>query len=232
MIDIHCHLLFGVDDGPDTIEDSKAMLEEAARQGVDTVILTPHFRQGMFPFDPDAVRKHFSELLPVARKAGVRLFLGTEYHIDLECVQNLKSGRCLPLAGSEYVLSEFSYEAEYSFLMERVQELQFAGYIPIIAHAERCACLTQDPELAGELRNAGVLIQLNADAVLGKTVRAEKQFCRYLLESGMADVIASDSHDLVNRPCQMEKCRGFVAKKYGEGMAERLFETTPEQITG
>ncbi|MCC8067988.1 MAG: hypothetical protein LIO56_01310 [Lachnospiraceae bacterium] len=230
MIDIHCHLLYGVDDGPNTIEESKAMLQEAAQQGVDTVILTPHFRQGMFPYDPDTIRKHFSELLPLASDVGVRLFLGTEYHIDRECVENLKNGRCLSLAGSEYVLAEYSHIEDYPFLKETVQELEFAGYVPVIAHAERCACLTEDPDLVDELQRSNVLIQLNADAVLGKTGRTEKQFCKYLLDCGMADIIASDSHDLTHRPCRMEKCRDYVRKRYGEAAAERMFEKTPGQI--
>ncbi len=230
MVDIHCHLLYGVDDGPDTIEESKAMLIEAARQGVDAVILTPHYRQGMFPHDPDTIRRHYSELLPIAKEAGVRMFLGTEYHIDSECVEKLKGGRCLPLAGSEYVLAEYSHDTSYSFIKETVQDLQFAGYMPVIAHAERYACLVDDPGLVEELRRAGALIQLNADAVLGRTVRDEKQFCKNILNSGWADIIASDSHDLKERPCQMEKCRAFAAKKYGEAAAERMFEKNPEQI--
>ncbi len=230
MIDIHCHLLYGVDDGPDSLEESKAMLAEAARQGVDTVILTPHYRQGMFPHDPDTIRKHYAELLPIAKEAGVRLFLGTEYHIDRETVENLKSGRCLPLAGSEYVLAEYSHGEDYAFIRETVQDLLFAGYVPVIAHAERYACLTEDPDLVEELRRAGALIQLNADAVLGKTGRVEKQFCRTVLDGGMADLVASDSHDLKHRPCQMEKCRRSIERKYGESAAERMFEKNQEQI--
>ena len=82
MIDIHCHLLHGVDDGADTIEESVEMLKLAREQGIRAMILTPHYRHGMFGYPREVVESHFLKLKPYADKLGVRLALGTEYHVN------------------------------------------------------------------------------------------------------------------------------------------------------
>ncbi len=232
MIDIHCHILYGVDDGPRTLEESQNMLREAARQEITDIIVTPHFRQGMFPHDMDKIRSGFFELRKTAEEIGVHIFVGTEYHIDSECVVNLRESRCFSLAHSDYVLAEYSGATEYSYIQDTVRELQFAGYTPVIAHAERYQCLLDDLDLIEELRKGGALIQINADAVLGKDGRPAKQFCKKLLDYGMADFIASDSHDLKERPCRLAECRDYVRRKYGDDTAAWLFETHPAMIIG
>ncbi len=230
MIDIHCHLLFGEDDGPQTLVEYQNMLREAAQQKITDIILTPHFRQGMFPHDIDRIRSGFFQLRKTAEECGVRIFRGTEYHVDSHCVENLRSGRCFTLADSDYVLAEYSGSSEFVYIRNTVQELLLAGYIPVIAHAERYQCLLDDLDLIEELRKGGAMIQINADAVLGKDGRGAKQFCKQLLDYGMADFIASDSHDMTERPCRMAACRDFVRRKYGEETAVWLFETHPARI--
>ena len=107
MIDIHCHLLYGVDDGAKTIEESVAMLEAAKEQGISAMILTPHYRHGMFAYPKEEIEEHFRILEPYAQKLGIYLALGTEYHVNSHIVEALDSGRCRTMAGSRYVLSEY-----------------------------------------------------------------------------------------------------------------------------
>ncbi|MCD8149551.1 MAG: capsular biosynthesis protein [Clostridiales bacterium] len=230
MIDVHCHLLYGVDDGARTFEESCRMLAEAKRQGIHAIILTPHYRHGMFPYDTEVVLRHYMKVRQYAADIGIRAYLGTEYHMDRRCAENLKRGRCLSLANSAYVLAEYSGSTGYSFIRDMTQEMFSVGYTSVIAHAERYACLTDDPDLVSELRNMGALIQVNADSVLGLDGRDAKRFCKHLLKHEMVDVVASDSHGIKRRPCHMEKCRAYIRRKYGESMATRLFETTPEAI--
>jgi hypothetical protein len=104
MIDIHCHLLYGVDDGAKTIEESVAMLEAAKEQGISAMILTPHYRHGMFAYPKEEIEEHFRILEPYAQKLGIYLALGTEYHVNSHIVEALDSGRCRTMAGSRYVL--------------------------------------------------------------------------------------------------------------------------------
>ena len=91
MIDIHCHLLYGVDDGAKTIEESVAMLEAAKEQGISAMILTPHYRHGMFAYPKEEIEEHFRILEPYAQKLGIYLALGTEYHVNSHIVEALDS---------------------------------------------------------------------------------------------------------------------------------------------
>ncbi len=230
MTDIHCHLLYGVDDGPETAEETYAALAEAKNQGIDTVILTPHYRKGMFPYERGPIIRHYMEVREAAKGLGLTILLGTEYHIDSDIVTNIRNSRCLTLAGSEYILAEYSYSTEYSYLRNTVQDLLFSGFVPVIAHAERYPCLRDDMDRTEEIRKMGVLIQINADAVLGLDGREAKRYCDGLIREGLADIIASDAHGMSYRPPHMDKCRQFVEKKYGAGEAERLFEANPQLI--
>jgi protein-tyrosine phosphatase len=230
MIDIHCHLLYGVDDGAQTIEESIAMLCAAQEQGVEAIILTPHFRHGMFSYPNEIILENYEKLKAYAKEIGIGLALGTEYHVDFGIVDAFSGGRCRTLAGSRYILCEYSGDSEYSYLYSTAQELMLHGYVPVIAHAERCECITADIEGAARLRELGAWIQLNADAILGLEGMAAKKFCRRMLKAGYADVIASDSHDLSRRPCRLGKCRQAVVRKYGEEYAGRLFYGNPMEI--
>lgn len=230
MVDIHSHILYGVDDGAESLEEAAAMLKEAKRQGISSVVLTPHYRYGMFSFPAEQIKKHFYQLNSYAENIGIKLYLGTEYHIDSQCVARLRQGRCLTLAGSPYVLAEFSYRTTCKFMRNSVNELLTYGYIPVIAHVERYRELRSHPGYIEELRELGAWIQVNADAVLGKEGRNTKRFTKKLLKKDWVDVIASDSHGIQKRKCHMKECRDYIIKKYGEEKAKKLFEKNPSRI--
>jgi protein-tyrosine phosphatase len=230
MIDVHCHLLYRVDDGARTMEESIAMLQEEAAQGVEAIILTPHRRHGMFPYRGDEIEARYMEMLPYAEELGVRLYLGTEYHADSGMIEAFSTGKCHTMADGCYILTEYSMHSEFSFAKQMTQEALHCGYIPVIAHAERYEFIMDNTECAAELRRMGALIQLNADAVLGIEGHGAKKLCRVLLKENLVDVIASDSHGIKERACHMRRCFEYVAKKYGAEQADVLFRKTPEQI--
>lgn len=230
MIDIHCHLLYGVDDGPRTIEESVSMLEAARNQGIEAIILTPHYRHGMFSYPTETIAEHFTILKPYAAKIGIGLAIGTEYHVNGQIVEAMDSGRCGTLAGSHYVLSEYSHATEFSYMYQMTQEMVLHGYIPVIAHVERYACMTEDLSRAAQLRELGAWIQLNADAVLGLEGRGSKKYCKKMLAAGYVDVVASDSHGIKNRACHMQDCRKYLQKKFGDDYAGRLLRANPMKI--
>lgn len=230
FIDIHNHTLFGVDDGARTLEESLAILADAKTQGAESMILTPHYRHGMFGYPLERIQTHFEELKAAATDIGIELHLGCEYHVNRDIVDAFHTGRCLTLAGGDYVLTEYSQVSEYSFMVEQTHRLLSCGYFPVIAHVERYACLVKKPALCAELSNMGALIQINADSVLGLDGRAAEKFCKKLLKHEWADVIASDTHDMEERACHMAECKAFVEKKYGSEYAETLFVTNPRRI--
>jgi protein-tyrosine phosphatase len=230
MIDVHCHLLYQVDDGARTMEESVAMLQEAASQGIEAIILTPHYRHGLFGYPKREIEAHLAALEPVAEELGVRLYLGTEYHVNSGMVEAFSNGKCHTLAGGRYILTEYSANSDFSFAKQTTQEALHCGYIPVVAHAERYEFIMDDTGCAAELREMGALIQVNADAVLGRDGRGAKKLCRVLLKEDLVDLVASDSHGITERACHMRQCFEYVAKKYGGERAERLFSRTPAQI--
>lgn len=232
MIDIHCHLLYGVDDGPEKIEQSVAMLKEAQEQGITNIILTPHYRRGMFKFDGKLVQEHKAALEPYVAELGIKLYLGTEIHVNGDILTYLEEKKVFCLADSEYVLTEYEYETEYSYIFKMSHELLRHGYIPVIAHVERYACLVQKPQRLEELQEIGALIQVNAAAILGEEGWGIKQFCKKALKQGRVDFVASDSHDIKKRACHMEDCYDYLVEKYGEKLANRLMIKNPKKIIG
>ena len=230
MIDIHCHLLFGVDDGAKTIEESVAMLKRAKSQNVDKLILTPHYRHGMFAHPTQTILQNFKSLQPIAKQLGVEIALGTEYHVNSDILSAITTGRCFSLAGSKYVLCEYSHATPYETMVRMTREILSGGFIPVLAHVERYACIANDLEVAEQLRELGALIQVNADAVLGLEGRGPKSFCKKMLKAGWVDVIASDSHGLQERACHMKECQLYVEKKFGTETARKLFYETPQKI--
>lgn len=230
FIDIHNHTLFGVDDGAKTLEESLKLLSDAKRQGAESVILTPHYRHGMFDYPLKRIQAHFEELTAASADIGIQLHLGCEYHVNRDMIDAFRTGRCLTLAGGDYVLTEYSQVSEYSFIIEQTQHLLSCGYFPVIAHVERYACLLKKPVLCAELSNMGAMIQINADSVLGLDGRAAEKFCKKLLKHEWADVIASDTHDRKERACHMAECQALVTKKYGSEYAHILFAANPKRI--
>lgn len=230
MIDMHCHLLFGVDDGSPTIEESVKMLVEAKNQGIDKIILTPHYRHGMFAYPKEKIEENFEKLKPYGEKLGIQIYLGTEYHVNSQIVEAFQSGRCHTLADTRYVLTEYAHHSEYTFIKQMTQELIHHGYRPIIAHVERYGCMVEDVGRASELQEMGALIQSNADAVLGLEGHGPKKYCKKLLKEGRMDMIASDSHGIEKRTCNMAKCFAYVGKKYGAEYANELFAEKPAEI--
>ena len=230
MIDIHCHLLYGVDDGPENMDESIAMLKKAAEQCVTDIILTTHYRRGMFKFDKEQVLKNKAALDKYAEEIGIQLHLGTEFHVNGDILEYLETGRCLTLAGSEYVLTEYEYGTDYAYILKMTQELLRHGYIPVIAHVERYACIVKKPQHLDELQEIGALIQMNAGAIIGEEGWGAKAFCKKVLKQGWVDVVASDSHDRKKRACYLEDCYDYVTEKYGEKLAYKLMIKNPKKM--
>lgn len=230
MVDIHCHALYGVDDGAGNIEESIAMLRRANSQGIEAIVLTPHYRLGMFDYPAEQVRAHFDCLKQEAEKIGIMLYLGCEYHVNSSILEALQENQCFSLAGGNFVLTEYSFNTDFSYIYTQTQKLLSCGYIPVIAHIEPYECFLKDPKLCLELSRAGAYIQINADSVLGLDSKAVGKFCRKILKKGWADIVASDAHGIDRRACHLEECRKYITKKYGEAYAELLFKQNPEKV--
>ena len=229
LIDIHCHILPKVDDGPDSVEESLKILKDMRRQGIKHVIVTPHYRPEMFEPSMKRVIYSYRHLRDIAYEMGVSMSLGCEYYRNEQIIDHMDNRKRPSMAGSRYVLIEFSMNDLFPTIRNYVYELITHGYQPIIAHAERYFCC-QKMEKIQELKDMGALVQLNAGSVLGEEGWKLKIFCLDLMKKDLVDFVASDTHNTSDRKLNLKKCASFVTKKMGKQYAERIFFNNPLNI--
>ena len=190
LFDIHCHLIPGVDDGAQDLEETRRLLRMEYEQGVRNIIATPHYRDQMFDTPIHTIRSQFALVekcvqefnQELAKEDRMRIYLGCEFHANMQMSRMLDEGRVSTMADSGYVLVEFSGNAEYSYIEDRLRSLIIVGYRPIIAHVERCDNIWGDLELIRDLAQMGAYMQVNADSILGKSGFYTKRFCRKLMK--------------------------------------------------
>lgn len=233
LTDIHCHILPGVDDGASNKQETLTMLKKAYRDGVRRMIVTPHYRRGMFEPDQEYVRKMYAAVRKKAAQignSGIEVYLGCECHRYSGMADDIEKGILPTLAGSRYVLTEFSSLDSFSKIRAIIYELTSAGYIPVVAHVERYSALTECIDHVQDMIELGAKIQINAASLLGKQGRKVKRFCKKLMKKELVHYIASDAHNLKTRPFLLRECADYVAKKWGKTTARRIFIENPSKI--
>lgn len=232
LVDLHCHILPYVDDGALRTEESDELLDMLFRQGVRVLCATPHLRKGMFETPDQEIRVQFSELLKRAsrRNYPMRMFLSREYHCDALFRECLQAGRVLPMGEGNSLLLEFSHLHSYETIRAWVSDVRALGYRPLIAHAERYPALTGSPERVSALIGMGAKIQMNAGSVLGREGFRQASWSRRLLKEALVHVIASDSHDPMDRPPELDACANYLRKKVGESCLQALLRDNPIEI--
>lgn len=232
LFDVHCHLVPGVDDGSSSVEMSLEILRREYEDGVRTVIVTPHYRLHMFENEEEDVVSAFEELKQRAESSfdGMRLYLGCELHENGNMLEMVQRRDQFTMAGTQFVLVEFSGRSEASLIRRRLYELVANGYTPIIAHAERYKGITDDLDFLQDLVGLGIRVQVNADSVIGKVGGFYKRFCGMMLDAGLVHYVGSDAHDPKERPPRIGECAAYIQKKYGTEMVKRLFYDNPKEI--
>lgn len=232
LFDIHCHIVPSVDDGARSREEAKKMMYMEYAQGVRYIIATPHFRRKMFETPLEKVKEQFQVLKEIAGEIGEDLdvYLGCEFHANMEMVQMLREGHVLTMADSRYVLTEFSGSADASYIRERLYSLISHGYKPIIAHIERYESMRKDIDLIEEVADMGAFIQINADSILGKEGFGSKRFCKKLLKLGLVHFVGSDCHGSARRISRIGEAYDYVSKKIGVKYAKEIFMKNPQKI--
>lgn len=226
ICDIHCHILPGVDDGPKDMEETVAALEEAVRQQVGGIIVTPHFHPGRYRTEADRVLRALEKVRKecAGRNLDIMLYPGHECYYYSDLIRELENGNVLTLAGSRYVLVEFEPDCSYSSLMRGLRNLQNNGYAPILAHFERYECLRREDNL-WQLKHHGILLQMNFDTLLMKERFFRHYPWRRLVEQEAVDFLASDCHGTHYRPLhalQVQECLDDFA---GVSCKKKLFQT-------
>ncbi len=203
------------------------MLKSAANDGTTDIVCTPHYRKGSFMASAEEIESNFLKFKESSKDIPINIYLGHEIAYSKEMFSMLKEGKFKTLNNSNYVLLEFRY-TEYVDIEGVIFESKMHGYKPVIAHIERYEYV--DVKDVEKFVNVGGIIQLNADSLVLKRGKAYKSFANKLLSRGLVHVIANDMH--YGREYCMKKAYKYVAKKYGEDVAEQLFVINPKKILG
>lgn len=233
MIDLHIHLLPGVDDGPADLAEAVAMCRLAARDGCTVLVATPHQRCERW-WNTERHRLEELQRILVEATAGlVDLRLGGEIRVDsglLAEVGNLPDSGLLPLAETRTLLVEFDRHGLGPEPEPIVDELVALGWRPLVAHPEFVPRLAEDPGRAARLVAAGARLQITSASVLGRFGRAAQRATHQLLDAGLAHVLASDAHGTGWRPPGLAEGREVVARRWGEEAALLLTEGNPGAV--
>jgi protein-tyrosine phosphatase len=233
MIDIHAHLLPGVDDGAGTLSESLAMIRRAKEQGFQGIVLTPHFYPDNDMTSSIANNKILLEKLKQAiRDEGIEifLFLGNEVFYSQDTLEQLEKGCYTTLNNSRYLLVETMRHSLdcYSFTVF-LNQLRINGYIPIIAHPERYEFIQTDPNILVRLIQDGNLAQLNLLSLIGHYGSDAKAAAEILLTHNMVHFLASDAH----APKAYERfglALDEAKKLVGEKRVAQLLEENPKRV--
>ncbi|WP_428909817.1 tyrosine-protein phosphatase [Niallia sp. Krafla_26] len=217
MIDIHCHILPGIDDGAQSVSESIDMAKEAVREGITTIIATPH-KNSQYNNEKRDILDGVSQLNKTLSEQGIPLTIlpGQEVRIYGEVIQDyLTGGKILPLNETDYLFVEFPSSSVPRYAERLFYELQTEGLIPVIVHPERNQEIIQNPNLLFKLINNGALSQVTAGSLSGYFGKKIKKFSEQLIEANLTHFIASDAHNVHNRTFKMVEAMDAVEKKYG-----------------
>lgn len=226
MVDIHCHILPGLDDGPDSLETSLEMAEAAIAEGITHVVATPHANDS-FPFEPELIRKRCDEL---EARVGDRLQLltGCDFHMSFENLQEVQTDPSrFTINQKNYLLVEFADFAVPPSMDTALKELLMRGLRPIITHPERNPILVQNRTRVTGWVQGGCFVQVTAGSLLGRFGQRAQRAAEAWLDEGVVHFIASDAHNATSRPLQLRPAFEVVAKRSGEPAARALFCENP-----
>jgi protein-tyrosine phosphatase len=232
MVDLHHHLLPGLDDGSPDLQTSIAMARMAADDGITHVVCTPHANH-RYPFDPKIIAQRLAELRQALADAGITLILGSgcDFHISYDNVQDaILSPRKYTVNGGEYLMIELPDFAVPLNLSETLYQLRVAGMTPILTHPERNPTLQRDEDRLAEWVRSGLLLQVTANSVTGQMGKLAEKMAHKLLANRWVHFISTDAHNLLSRPPEMGPAYDLISRRYGSEYADLLCTTNPLSV--
>ncbi|MEH7085353.1 CpsB/CapC family capsule biosynthesis tyrosine phosphatase [Neobacillus drentensis] len=231
MIDLHSHILPGVDDGARNLSESINMAKRAVEQGIHTIVATPHHLNNRYENPKQTIIDRVKELNKalVEEKIDLNVLPGQETRINGEMVQGYEKDEILPIDNTQYVLVEFSSSHVPRYTEKLFYDLQTKGLIPIIVHPERNQEIIDRPDVLYKLVEKGALTQVTAASVCGDFGKKIKNFSLQLIEANLTHFIASDAHNTSNRTFKMREAFDIVQAKYGNDLVY-LFQENAELV--
>jgi len=234
MIDLHCHILPGIDDGPKTLKDSLEMARIFEQVGYSHVVATPHAVPGTtWMPKPEEIRDRLTELDQAIKKAGINLKVmqGMEIALDPNISDLIDQGQMLSLAGTSYALIELPFQHLPLGWDQAVFNVLSRGFAVLLAHPERCSQLIAKPYLCDKLVESGVYFQVNWDSFLGHYGRTTQKMAIHLAVGGYIHCLATDSHDAVHRnAARVRSAATMIEKLIGRRNLYRISRKNPYRV--
>lgn len=229
MIDIHSHVLPKIDDGPNTWEDTMAMLYQAEEDGISEVAITHHILSNIAYEREEEIIVKYKELQEriAFEKLNIKIHLGSEIYVqpDMELTHTISTYN----NNRKYFLVEFPMQGVPQFVADRFFDIVLEGMVPIIAHPERNLGIIRNPQRAFEFVQRGALLQMNAGSIIGRHGEPVKDTALMLLNSNLIHFVGSDGHNARGRPLKLRAAWDAVAEGWGEQQARLLFEQNPRK---
>lgn len=234
--DIHNHILPGIDDGAKNMEETLKLLTMEYEDGVRNIIFTPHYvpssKIEKNEERSECIKKVFQNVITECKDKfpDMKFYLGNELYYRNDILRELNENRANTMAGSRYILTEFSVTISYEELKKAMQKYIFHGYLPILAHIERFHCLYGNYQRMEELKKMGCFLQMNTENFLEGFFSANKRFCTKAVKEGYIDFLGTDSHDSVKRKPTMGPAVKYLKKKVDERLMRKILYENPQEI--
>lgn len=232
MIDLHSHLLPGIDDGAVDLAMALEMARISVSDGIHTVACTPHIYPGMYENDATGIRAAIGVLRVELERTGIPLLLveGADVHLDTDLIGGIRAGRVPTLAGSRYLLLEPPHHVAPPRFEESVFELLVGGVVPVITHPERLTWIEHQYATFKGLVKSGVWMQITAGSLTGRFGPRPRYWAERMLDDGLVHVLATDAHHPRRRPPLLAEGREAAARRMGNAEAECLVNIRPQGI--
>ena len=232
LIDMHHHLIWGIDDGAKSFAGTEKMLQEAVANDVEAIITTPHITPGQepFPYEDYTARLEEARAWIQEQGIGIKLYAGSEVLYTHHTARLLTERKVPTLADTQYVLLEFSPDDSYDYLLKAGDDIASAGFIPVFAHVERYECLKKPAQIRQIRQQCNALIQVNAGMVLRKHKFFRERYLRKLFSERLVDFVSTDSHDLPGRSNRFKAAYEALAANYGSEYAQELTHGNAQKI--
>ncbi len=228
--DIHSHVIWGVDDGAEEREETFRMLEEAVQDGIHRIICTPHVTPGVYEFPGKRFQEHFAEAEAyIAQKnLPLKLLQGAEILYTDNTPRLLREKRVRTMAGTSYVLIEFSPTDSRDHITEALQKVSGTGLVPIIAHMERYPAISKISQVRELKQRFRAMVQINARSLLRKQPLLRRKFFDSLFREGLVDFVATDTHAFAGRETCMTQGMEALKQKYGAKTGEQIIHNAED----
>lgn len=232
MIDIHCHILPGVDDGAKTLEESIEMAKIAQKEGIKTIVNTSHYNPQFEYKKGNEILEELDRFNKILKDNNIDLNVvaGNEIYCTTDIVEIIENKEFFTLNNSRYILLEFSHTGLPKNISDIIYEIKLRGFVVVLAHIERYTEIQKNPNVIYDYINEGALIQINASSILGKNGNEAKKICDMLLENNMVHLIGTDAHSSTRRRPLFKEAYNYVAKLYGNEKADKLFNDNSKKI--